>query len=105
MPKTYVTDMTDHMDDSGELAAELPSTVRRIASFNTLLIDEATKAFPADDHDSRIRCRTKTCTGSIRVTLLSRVDNLGWQCPICGLRGVISHWQDTKWDKCSTNRS
>ena len=45
MPKTYVTDMTDHMDDSGELAAELPPAVRRIASFNTLLIDRRQKRF------------------------------------------------------------
>jgi predicted RNA-binding Zn-ribbon protein involved in translation (DUF1610 family) len=87
---------THHMDDSGELAADLPPAVRKIASFNTLLIDEATQAYPADDHDSLIRYRTESCSGSIRVTILSRVEDVTWQCPQCGLNGVISHWQGTK---------
>ena len=55
MGKTHITDMNDQLDDSGELSTELPGAVRKIASFNTLLIDEATQAFPAGDHDSRIR--------------------------------------------------
>ena len=80
MCKTYVTDMIDHVDESGNLAANLPPRVRKIASFNTLLIDEATQAYPADDQDSRIRCRTESCTGSIRVTLRSRVESLSWRC-------------------------
>ena len=95
-----VTDITHYLNDSGELAAELPPEVRKIACFTTLLLDEATQVFPADDYDSRIRCHTNSCTGSIRVTLLSRVEGLLWQCPECGLNGVISHWQGTKWARC-----
>ena len=70
MSGTYVTDITHYLDDTGELA-EMPGPARKLASFLVLLIDEATQAVPANNHDTRIRCRKTACTGSIRASLAS----------------------------------
>ena len=100
MSGTYVTDITHYLDEAGELA-EMPGPARKLASFLVLLVDEATQAMPADDHDTGIRCRKKACTGSIRISLGSMQDEISWQCPVCGHHGVIRNWQDTKWNQSS----
>ena len=64
MSGTYVTDVTHYLDELGELA-DMPGPARKLASFLILLIDETTQAMPADDYDTRIRCRKAACTGSI----------------------------------------
>ena len=97
MNGTYVTDITHYLDEAGELA-EMPSPARKLASFLVLLIDAATEAFPADEHDTRIRCRTDACTGSIRASLSSMEGEISWHCPECGHNGVIRNWQSTKWN-------
>jgi hypothetical protein len=79
--------------------ADMPRAARRLASFLVLLIDASTQAFPARDHDTRIRCRTYACMGSIRASLPSKDDEISWHCPICGHNGVIRNWQGTKWDQ------
>lgn len=98
MSGTYVTDITHFLDENGELA-EMPEEARKLASFLVLLIDAATQTFPADDRDSRIRCRKDGCTGSIRCSLSSVTDEISWYCPRCGHNGVIRNWQDTKWNQ------
>ena len=98
MNGTYVTDITHYLDDAGELAG-MPSPARKLASFLVLLIDAATEAFPADEYDTRIRCRTDACTGSIRTSVSSMEDEISWHCPDCGHNGVIRNWQGTKWNQ------
>lgn len=98
MNKTYVTDITHYLDKDGELA-EMPGPARKLASFLVLLIDATTQFFPARDHDTRIRCRTNACRGSIRTSLMSRDEEISWRCPECENNGVIRNWQDTKWDQ------
>ena len=98
MNGTYVTDITHYLDEAGELA-EMPAPARELASFLVLLIDATTQALPADDVDTRIRCRTEACTGSIRSTLPSMEDEISWFCPDCGHHGVIRNWQGTKWNQ------
>jgi predicted RNA-binding Zn-ribbon protein involved in translation (DUF1610 family) len=95
---TYVTDITHYLDEAGELA-EMPAPARQLASFLVLLIDAATQAFPADDCDTHIRCRTSACVGSIRTSLSSMDDEISWHCPDCGHNGVIRNWQGTKWNQ------
>jgi hypothetical protein len=98
MDKTYVTDITHYLDKNGELA-EMPGEARKLASFLVLLIDVATQAFPASDHDTHIRCRTNACMGSIRASAASKNDEITWNCPDCGHNGIIRNWQKTKWDQ------
>ncbi len=98
MSNTYVTDITHYLDDNGELA-EMPGEARRLASFLILLIDAATQVLPARNYDTRIRCRTDACTGSIRASVASKDGEIVWHCPKCGHNGVIRNWQGTKWDQ------
>lgn len=96
--RTYVTDIRHYLNAEGELA-EMPGAARKLASFLVLLIDAATPAIPAQNSDTRIRCRTRDCTGSIQASIASREGEIVWHCPECRHNGVISNWQGTKWDQ------
>ena len=98
MGKTYVTDIVHFLDHRGELA-EMPAPARKLASFLVLLIDATTPAAPVRDFDTRIRCRTDGCKGSIQTSLARTAGEITWRCPDCGHNGVIRNWQDTKWDR------
>ena len=98
MKQTYVTDITHYLDETGELA-QMPGPARKLASFLVLLIDATSQVCPVEDHDTRIRCRTDACTGSIRTSLTSMDQEISWYCPDCGHNGVIRHWQGTKWNQ------
>jgi hypothetical protein len=95
---TYVTDMSHYLDEAGELA-QLPRPARRLASFLTLLIEAATGAPSADEHDSGIRCIAKDCRGTVRTALPSGQVEILWRCKACGHKGVIKNWNDTKWNQ------
>jgi hypothetical protein len=99
MPRTYVTDITDFLDDEGELVTEMPKPARQLASFLVLIIDAVTQAVPAHDHDTRIRCGKKACMGSIRASLRPTQEEIAWYCPDCRSKGVIRNWQGTKWNQ------
>jgi predicted RNA-binding Zn-ribbon protein involved in translation (DUF1610 family) len=96
--RTYVTDITHYLNAEGELAA-MPGDARKLASFLVLLIDAASRAIPARNSDTRIRCRTRDCTGAIRALIASSEGKIVWHCPECGHNGVVSNWQGTKWDQ------
>ncbi|MDR3636964.1 MAG: hypothetical protein P4L84_24380 [Isosphaeraceae bacterium] len=96
--KTYVTDITHYLDETGEVAP-MPGPARKLASFLTLLIEAATGAPSPAGNDSGIRCRTKACRGSIRTSLPSSRNEISWHCPICGHNGVIRNWNNTKWNQ------
>ncbi len=102
MHKTFVTDITHYLDQQGELVLAMPAPARRLASFLVLVIDAVTQEVPCEDRDTRIRCCSKNCTGSIRASLLSVNDKISWACPACGQQGVISNWQGTKWNSQAT---
>jgi hypothetical protein len=94
----YVTDITHYLDETGELA-QLPGPARGLASFLTLLIEAATGAPSAGEHDSGIRCMAKACRGTIRTSLPPGQDEILWHCRACGLNGVIRNWDNTKWNQ------
>ncbi len=83
---TYVTDITHYLDEAGELA-QIPRPARRLASFLTLLIEAATGAPSAGEHDSRIRCLAKDCRGTIRTSLPPGQVEILWRCQACGTKG------------------
>jgi hypothetical protein len=93
-----VADIHHFLDEHGEMAP-MPTPARSLASFLTLVIDEATSAFPAEFHDTGIRCRTKECNGTIKINLTSTTDEISWCCTVCEHHGVIRNWQDTKWNR------
>ena len=102
MSGTYVTDITHFLDDTGEIVADVPIEARQLASFITLLIEEASRAWPDSSCDSGIRCRGEACTGSIYVSLAAAEEEIVWHCPLCGHNGVIRNWQGTKWNCIET---
>jgi hypothetical protein len=95
---TYVMDITHYLDENGEVA-QIPVPARKLASFLTLLIEAATGAPLASEHDSGVHCRTKACRGTIRTVLPSVRDEISWHCPICGHNGVIRNWDNTRWNQ------
>ena len=99
MSGTYVTDITHYLDDEGELPAQMPAPARKLACFLVLVIDAASRNVPSDNQDISFRCRKADCTGSIRASLASTDDEIGWFCPDCGHNGVIRNWQGTKWNQ------
>lgn len=95
---TFVTDITHYLDEAGELA-QSPRPARRLASFLTLLIEEATSAPSSGEHDSGIRCMVKDCKGTIRTSLPPGHVEILWRCKACGHKGVIRNWNNTKWNQ------
>jgi hypothetical protein len=95
---TYVTNITCYLDETGEMG-QMPAPARKLASFLTLLIEAATGTPTAVEHDSGIRCRTKACPGIIRTSLTASRDTIEWRCPVCGHNGIITGWEDTKWNQ------
>jgi hypothetical protein len=95
---TYIADITHYLDETGEVA-QIPGPARKLASFLTLLIEAATGAPSAGEHDSGIRCRAKACRGTIRTVLPPGRDEISWHCQICGHNGVIRNWHNTKWNQ------
>jgi hypothetical protein len=98
MTDTYIINIQHFLDDRGELA-EMNSEGKSLASFLVLLIDSATEAGPNNCVDTKIRCRSKDCRGSIEAVMDYAEHDISWDCPRCELNGVIRNWQNTKWDK------
>ncbi len=102
MAGIYVTDITHYLDDAGELATPMPRAARQLASFLVLLIDATTAETDfAAAFDTGIRCRSNTCPGTIRTSRELPEGDIYWHCPQCAHRGVITNWQDTKWNQMS----
>src|SRR5262249_43203193 len=95
---TFVTDITHYLDEAGEVA-QLPGPARELASFLTQMIEAATGTASTHYHDTRIRCRSKACPGTILTFLPPSRDEISWHCSDCGHNGVIRNWQKTKWNQ------
>ena len=100
MSAAYISDMTHFLDEDGEIPKAMPKPARELASFMALIVDQASSALPDTAHgiETGIRCRTKACEGNIIGALDDNISPVHWHCRDCGLNGVISNWQRTKWD-------
>src|SRR6185312_10702054 len=94
---TYFINITHYLDEAGEMLP-LPGPARKLASFITLVIEAATNSASADECESRVRCRKRSCRGTIRTVLPDQSSEILWHCPVCGHNGVITNWQNTKWN-------
>lgn len=98
MTDTYITNIQHFLDNKGELA-EINPEAKNLAGFLVLVIDSATEAGPNSCVDTKIRCRSNDCRGSIEAFMDYAEHDISWGCPRCELNGVIRNWQNTKWDK------
>ncbi len=98
MTGKYITNIRHFLDDKGELA-EMNGEAKNLACFLVLVIDITTEAGPNSCVDTKIRCRSSDCRGSIQAFMDHAEQDISWGCPRCELNGVIRNWQNTKWDK------
>ena len=90
--------MPHFLDETGNIPKEMPKEAREFASFMALIVDETTKQFPSFSTQTPIRCFKKKCVGLIDSDLVLSTLEIHWKCSKCNNEGVISHWQNTKWD-------
>ncbi len=98
MAKTYITDISDYLNNIGLLKRDMPAPVNRMAEFLLAIIEAVTPKCPTVGHDTGVRCRKRGCKGSIHASLQSADGRITWWCPLCEQNGVISGWHGTKWD-------
>jgi hypothetical protein len=101
---TYVTDLRHYLDEeTGELAANMPAPALRLAMFFASIVAWATSQSGDDGERTNVWCwrrpdRTR-CRGEIIACLPSGAAEIVWQCPFCGLNGVIRGWEASLWDQ------
>ncbi len=104
MAKTYISNLTDFLDNTGQLA-DSPASLRRMADFLVAIIDAVTRKCPTIGHNTGIRCRRLGCKGSILASLQLADGTITWWCLLCKQNGIISGWQGTKWDHVAAGSS
>jgi repressor LexA len=97
MAKAYISDITDFLDNNGQLV-DSPASLGKMAAFLVSIVDAVTRVYPTVGHDMGLRCRKRGCKGSIQASLHTLDGKITWWCPICEQYGLISGWQNTKWD-------
>lgn len=88
--------MTHLLDESGNIEQEMPVEARELASFFALVVDGATTKLPRRLSATDIRCFERGC--ATRIELIHSGNEIQWTCSRCKNKGVITHWQETKWD-------
>lgn len=100
MSRTFVTNMSQLLNEKGEIPDTLhAATKKRIAAIGSI-ITSVTKTGLSSK--STILCwnkiRKKRCMGKIDACIDSGSFFIIWHCLICGDNGSISCWQNTLWD-------
>ena len=98
MAKTYVSNISDYLNDIGLLKPDMPTPINRMAEFLVAIVEAVTPKCPTIGHNTGIRCRKRGCKGSIHASLQHADGKITWWCPLCEQYGVISGWHGTKWD-------
>ena len=97
----FITNITHLLNHQGDIPKDMPQEARELASFLTFVI-EATTDFDSEawGFETGIRCNQKDCKGMIESWLILEENHeIYWHCPICGIEGIISEWEGTKWDR------
>lgn len=101
MADTWVTDMTHFLDPGGRVP-ELLLSRGPVKHFGAIVAAVTSEPVGVPD-DLAVKCRRrprrKPCPGRICVSFEAGTSNIAWECPACGDRGLIHHWQGTPWDK------
>jgi hypothetical protein len=75
---------------------------RSRARFLTELVTAASMLPAGGSRQSEILCRRRPdrrrCGGRIEIARDPESDAIHWRCVLCGDAGVITNWQDTRWD-------
>jgi repressor LexA len=102
--KTYITDISDYLNDIGLLKRDMPAPVNRMAEFLLAIIEAVTPNCPTVGHNTGVRCRKRGCKGLIHASLQVGDGKITWRCPLCEQNGGISNWQGTQWDLTAASK-
>ncbi len=91
--------MQHFLDETGGIPKQIHKEAREHAGFLVLVVDTTTKTSLTTLTSTEIQCFTKGCHGLIKTALVQKSNEIHWYCPDCENEGVISEWQNTKWDK------
>ena len=92
----FITNLTHYLDPDGNIAKEMPKQARELATFQSLIVDAATKDYEPPIMATELRCRNIKCKGTIELAFDG--DVIEWWCTDCNETGRISDWQGSKWD-------
>ncbi len=100
---TYITDLRHYLDEAtGDLAA-MPAPALTLAMFLSSIVAWVTSREYDEDETTNVWCwrrpgRTR-CRGEIVARLDRSALEIAWQCPHCGVNGVIRGWEGSLWDR------
>lgn len=102
VPKSYVSDLRDFLDEDGQLAA----ATRTGASFGRFLgalVAWATMPGVCDALETNVVCGWRTGVGRCDEPIAAALDldtaTIRWECACCGTNGWIHGWEGTAWDR------
>jgi hypothetical protein len=90
--------MQHFLDEQGNIPKEMPQEAKELASFLALVVDATTKTMPSILTTTDIRCFQKGCHGLVKSSMRLSKNEINWYCPDCEEEGLISEWQNTRWD-------
>jgi hypothetical protein len=101
MADTWITDITDFLDDKGEMVSE-PAQARKLGEYFAAIIVMSSYPEPEFPAGYRVICRRrpnrKPCQTELVGFIDPETDDIVWMCPKCNDRGLISNWRGTIWD-------
>ncbi len=99
---TRYSDVTDFMNEKGELEDLNPSAARIVAFLRSVVgwvtTRQAVISERTNDTCLRITGRAR-CLGDADAFLLPEEKEIHYMCPECGDNGVIQGWESIGWDR------
>jgi hypothetical protein len=76
----------------------------RAEYFASIVVDATATIEGVPGVQCRRRPRRQRCTGIVMSYLSAEKDqSIHWYCPVCGDNGVISGWQNSRWDRLASS--
>jgi hypothetical protein len=100
---TYITDLRHYVDEGSDDLAEMPSPAFTLAAFLASVVAWVTSQ--QHDHDvlTNVWCwrrpKRARCRGEVVASLAPGSSEIVWECPRCGVNGVIRGWEGSLWDR------
>ena len=95
----YISNFKHFLDEEGNIPTSMHKEARELANFLALVIDATTDYESESGFETGIRCFNGGCEGSIQSIIdFDRDGKIPWRCNKCDTEGIISEWEDSRWD-------
>lgn len=98
MSRNFLTNLSQLLNEQGEIHGTLPASARKRTAAIVAIISSVTASEPSMPILCWNTVHKKRCTGKIDACIDSRNFSIIWHCLRRGDNGSISHWQNTFWD-------